>query len=518
MTSEERGSQLFSEAIRSLEDGDPDRAEQQFIGALSNLDKKHHLAILALKSLVSITSNKGDFDAAIDWSLKLLESQTGALGHTHADVSKTVMNIATMCETLGKHDIAQEVKELHQYASAAERAHKAQQVKNIRSTAKSVEEEKELDDDEYDEKVATFGEYWKRQKQQWRTGIAQAGGLIVTIVFLIGLGIIAGGLVGLKVLATTDQHNLEMSKPIERNDGTTGATTYIAADNRVEIQFVTPTKVDITIDDGKVTLPFNTYGYSALEIGDLLLSSPLEKEYWLQLNPDGLTDGKRTFLHERHMDREMLAQIVNVADMAGRYYKKNKVYPDAISAIGDFTYFNPYTQRTDYPLIQVVTAPGHANPDEFLHGIFKGALWPGEPMLYPGCINIGHISHERNMSVPETLVIHGCNRYSRFFTTSTGDPYYLVFQKGEQKVPSAPKLEFMRDVSRVCVLDVAPSWAGLVQLLITARFALFFFALALLYFAIAGLFDNMTTRKVALSFGLISVLLSLGAVYLAWFY
>ena len=517
MTNEERGSQLFSEAIRALEDDDPERAEQLFIGALTNLEKKHHLAILSLKSLVTITSNKGDFDGAIDWSLQLLEAQTGALGHTHSDVSRTVMNIATMCETLGKHDIAKEVKELHQYASAAERAQKAQQVKNIRTTSKSAQVDEEPEEDEYDEKVATFGEYWKRQKQQWRANISQAGGLIVSLVCLVAVGVLFGGLFGLKLLYSAE-HNRELSQPKTSIDGSTSPTRYITADNRVELQFVTPTKMDAQIDANKLTLPFKTYGYSAIEIGDLLMSLPFEKELWLQRNPDGLTDGKRTFLHDRHMDRDMLAQIVNVADMSSRYYKRRKVYPDTIAEIGDFTYFNPYTQRKDYPLIQVVTAPGHSDPAPFLNSLHRGALWPGEPMLYPGCINIGHISHQRNMSVPETLVIHGCNRNSRFFTTSTGEPYFVVFEKGEQKQPTAPKLDFLRGVSRVCVLDIDPSWAGLVQMLITARFVLFFALLFMTFYAIAGLFDNETTKKVAFGFGTIFLVISLACVYLAYFY
>ncbi|MBX3077150.1 tetratricopeptide repeat protein [Candidatus Obscuribacterales bacterium] len=517
MTSEERGSQLFSEAIRALEDDNPERAEQLFVGALNNLEKKHHLAILSLKSLVTITSNKGDFDAAIDWSLQLLEAQTGALGHTHADVSRTVMNIATMCETLGKHDIAKEVKELHHYASTAERAQKAQQVKNIRTTAKSVDEDKEPEEDEYDEKVATFGEYWKRQKQQWRAAVSKAGGLIVTFVFLLLLGAMVGGLFGLKMLYT-GEHNSELSQPKTGIDGSGSPTRYITADNRVELQFVSPTKMEAQIDGEKVLVPFSTYGYSPLEIGDLLMSLPFEKELWLHRNPDGLTDGKRTYLHDRHMDRDMLAQIANVADMSSRYYKKRKVYPDKITEIGDFTYFNPYTQRNDYPLIQVVTAPGHSDPGPFLGSIQKGALWPGEPMLYPGCINIGHISHQRNMSVPETLVIHGCNRNSRFFTTSTGDPFYLVFEKGEQKQPTAPKLNFLRDISKVCVLDIAPAWAGLVQMLITARFVIFFALLFIIFYAIAGMFDNDTTKKVAYGFVTIFLLLALTCIYFAYFF
>jgi len=517
MTTEERGSQLFSEAIRSLEDGESDRAEQLFIGALNNLDKKHHLAILSLKSLVTITSNRGDFDSAIDWSLKLLESQTGALGHTHADVSRTVMNIATMCETLGKHDIAREVKELHQYASQAERAQKAQQVKNIRTTAKQVHEEQPLEEGAYDAQSATIHTYMRKQGEQIQDKIEGASAVLMSVLFMAIVLVFYGAFFGMK-LAYTGEHNRDLAQPREGADGVSAPTKFISADNRVEFQFVTPTKVDVTVDDKKVALPFNSYGYSGIEIGDLMLTLPFVKEYWVMLNPDGLTDGRRSFINERAADREVLAQIATVADTASHYYKKNKAYPDNITEIGDFTYFNPYTLRKDYPLIQIVTAPGHSTPEGFLYSLRKGALWPGESTLYPGCINIAHVSHRMNMSVPETIVIHGCNRYGRFFSQSTGDPYYIVFEKGMQLEPRAPKLEFLQDVTRICVLDIDPTWSGLVLWLITARFVLFFGLLFALFYAIAGRFGNDSTKRVAYIFGTVFLVLSLVCIYFAWFF
>ncbi|MDZ4835105.1 MAG: hypothetical protein SGJ27_15120 [Candidatus Melainabacteria bacterium] len=518
MSNEERGSQLFSEAIRSLEDGDNARAEQLLIGALNNLDKKHHLAILSLKSLVTISSNKSDFDAAIDWSLKLLESQTGALGHTHADVSRTVMNIATMCETLGKPEIANQVKELHQYASAAERAQKARQVKNIRTTAKSAQTEEEPTEDQFDEKAATLPEYLARQSQNWRGSLTQMNGLTVSIIFLVALGLVCGSLVALK-FCYSDEHNRNFSQPRPRMDGTTGPLRYTSADNRVEAQFVLPTKVEIDIDTKKRTFPYNCYGYDITEIGDLMIRSPLEKEYWLMRNPDGLVDeAGRAYLHERLADRQLLSHILNVADMAERFYKKNKRYPDNVREIGDFSYDNPYTLRRDNPLIQIVTVPGHRSPQAFLTGLSKGELWPGEATLYPGCINIAHVSHRTNMSVPETLVIHGCNGWSRFFTQSTGQPYYLVFERGARIEPHSPKLTFLNDISRVCVLDISPAFANLALLLIKARFVLLFGLLFIASYAVAGLFSTDATKKVAFWFGTVYLVIALACAYLAWFY
>lgn len=514
---EQRGSHLFSEAIRALEDGDNDRAEQLFIGVLNNLDQRHHQAILSLKSLVTISTNRSDFDAAIDWSLKLLEAQTGAMGHTHADVSRTVMNIATMCETLGKHDIANQVKELHHYASAAERAQKAQQVKNIRTTGKSAQLDEEPSEDAFDEEAATLPEYLSRQRENWKGSLTGASGLTISIAFVVALGLVLGLLFAMK-LGYSDEHNRNFSQPRERSDGSTGPLRYTSADNLVEAQFVSPTKVEFDIATKKKILPYNLYGYSITEIGDLLMRLPFEKEYWLMRNPDGLTDeGGRSFLHERLPDRQLLAQVLNIADMAEKFYKRKKRYPDSISEIGDFTYDNPYTLRRDTPLIQVVTAPGHGTSQAFLAGLSRGALWPGEPTLYPGCINIAHVSHSTNMSVPETLVIHSCNRWSRFFTQSTGQPYFLVFEKGAQLQPKTPKLTFLNDINRVCILDFSPGFAGLILLLIKARFFLFFLALFLASYAVAGLLPHEATKKVAFWFGTAYLVLGLVCIYFAYF-
>jgi hypothetical protein len=518
MTNEERGSQLFSEAIRSLEDGDNDRAEQLLIGALNNLEKRHHLAILSLKSLVTISTNKSDFDAAIDWSLKLLEAQTGALGHTHADVSRTVMNIATMCETLGRPEIAAEVKELHKYASAAERAQKARQVKNIRTTAKSVQSEDEPTEDEFDEKAATFPEYVARQTENLSSALSKASGLSVTIAFLVALGLVCGTVVALKFTYTED-HNREFSQPRPRMDGTNGPLRYTSADNKVEAQFTSPTKVEFDIAEKKRSFPYSCFGYSLTEIGELLTHLPFEREYWLMRNPDGLVDESgRALLHEQLPDRQLLAQVLNVADMGDRFYKKKKRYPDNISEIGDFSYDNPYTLRRDNPLVQVVTAPGHGSPDAFLNGLQNGALWPNEAVLYPGCINIAHVSHRTNSSVPETMVIHACNRWSRFFTQSSGQPYFFILQRGVQLEPKNTPLTFLNDINRVCILDVAPAFAGLVLLAIKARFVIFFGLLFAASYAVAGLFSNEVTKKVSFWFGTIYLLLALVSAYFAWFF
>lgn len=518
MTNEERGSQLFSEAIRSLEDGDNDRAEQLLIGALNNLDQKHHLAILSLKSLVTISTNKSDFDAAIDWSLKLLEAQTGAMGHTHADVSRTVMNIATMCETLGKPEIANQVKELHQYASEAERAQKARQVKNIRQTAKSAQLEEEPTEDDFDEKAATLPEYLKRKRESWRGSLTGASGLTVSIAFIVALGLVVGSLFAMK-LTYSNEYNRNFSQPRERTDGSIGPLRYTTADNLLEAQFVTPTKVEFDVELKKKPFNYNLYGYNITEIGDLLMRPPWEKEYWMMRTPDGLVDEVgRTYLHERLPDRLLLTQVLNVADMAARFYKKNKRYPDNISELGDFSYDNPYTLRRDNPLVQIVTAPGHAPPDQFLKGLGRGALWPGEPVLYPGCINIAHVSHRTNMAVPESLVIHACNRWSRFFTQSAGQPYFLLYEKGDQLQPTTPKLTFLNDIQRVCILDFSPGFAGMLLLFIKARFFLFFLALFMASYAVAGIFANEVTKKVAFWFGTVYLVLALVCIYFAWFY
>ena len=122
------------------------------------------------------------------------------------------------------------------------------------------------------------------------------------------------------------------------------------------------------------------------------------------------------------------------------------------------------------------------------------------------------------MSVPETLVIHACNRWSRFFTQSTGQPYFLVFEKGVQLQPKSPKLTFLNDINRVCVLDFSPGFAGMLLLLIKARYFLFFLALFMASYAVAGFFSIEITKKVAFWFGTIYLVLALVCIYFAWFF
>ncbi len=502
---EERGSHLFSEAIRSLEDGNLDRAEALFIDVLDNLEKRHHHAILSLKSLVTISTDRGDFDTAIDWSLRLLDAQTGALGHTHADVSRTVMNIATMCETQGRPDIAREVKELHQYALAAERATKAQQVKTLRESRKTVEDETP-DEADYDVTRLTLQELVAKSTHNFYEKIDTGKAPYVSMIFLGVLGILFVVIFALKLCYSTE-HNELLSSSQPR---------FSAADDRIKIQFVTPRIAEVTIDDKrKLKLPFSCYGYNAIEIADLLMLLPTENEYWLKRTPDGLIDRAGTeFFSETHTDREILALMASLQVSADSYYKRNKLYPDSLKQLGDFTYRNPYTKRMDYPLMQSVDIPGRLSPDKYLQTLKRGALWEDEPILYPGCVNICHLSRKTNSSVPESLVIQGCNKQGRFFHKSDGSPYVVVCERGlpEKTLP----LTVFDRTGRICLLDIHPAWASLVLLLIMCRHGIFFSLLGAAFFSLSGRFAGDTPKRVAIGIG--ALLFGLGAVclVLAW--
>ncbi len=502
---EERGSHLFSEAIRSLEDGNLDRAESYFIDALKNLEKRHHHAILSLKSLVTISTDRGDFDTAIDWSLKLLDAQTGALGHTHADVSRTVMNIATMCETQGRPEIAREVKELHQYALAAERATKAQQVKTLRESRKTIEDD-QPDGTDYDVGRLTLQELVVKSTQNFYRNIDTGTAPYVSMVFLSALTMVFIFLFAMKLCYSTE-HNVLISGSQPR---------FSAADDRIKIQFVSPKNVDITIDDKRtLKFPFFCYGYSAIEIADLLTVLPTEKEYWLKRTPDGLIDRAGTeFFSESHTDREILALMSSLQVSADSYYKRHKLYPDSLKLIGDFTYKNPYTKRIDYPFMQSVDIPGKLKPDKYVQTLKRGTLWDDEPILYPGCVNICHLSRKTNSSVPETLVIQGCNKQGRFFHKSDGSPYVVICERGlpEKVLP----LTMFDRTWRVCLLDIHPAWANIVLLVLICRHALFFSALGAAFFALSGKFDGDTPKRVAIGLG--ALMFGIGAVCLviAW--
>lgn len=497
---QERGSEFFSQAIKTLEEGDWDKAEQLFIAALNNLGNKHHLSVLALKSLVTISSNKGELEKSLDWSLQLLDAQSVTLGLNHADTSRTVSNIITMCVTLGKTSLAEEVKELALYAREAEKTTRTQQAAQLRT--RNVGAKPPAADERDEETAGLITMTGKALPEFWDKTQDAPTALVILFVVLL-LTTTFGTLAALKFTfnSAANQHVYQAD------------TTFMLADNSRELSYESPFRMQVAVPGEKLILPFKVFGHDIREIGDLLLSSVIEKEYWLALTPDGFDDQTgATFFKTSSKELIVLRQVNNIIENAEALYKNRRGYPDKLSEIGDFSYRNPFTLRRDYPIIQVVSILGHEDPNLILSRLTTGGRWGEEPAAYPGGINCAHVSRKTNTSVPETFIIHAYNRYGQFFTRSDGSLYVITLQKGQQVRPRIPANP-LRGVGIVRILDLAPGLAPTLLWIFMYRLTLFYGVIAFVVGVIGMIWRDEKAKAFCFVVSLISIIVAVTAAF-----
>jgi|AGTN01.1.fsa_nt_gi hypothetical protein len=495
---QERGSEFFSQAIKTLEEGDWDKAEQLFIAALNNLGNKHHLSVLALKSLVTISSNKGELEKSLDWSLQLLDAQSVTLGLNHADTSRTVSNIITMCVTLGKTSLADEVKELAQYAREAEKSTRTQQAAQLRK--RNVGRPPPQEDEQDEETAGLITMTGKALPELWdKTQDAPSALAIVFVVLL--LTTTFGTLAALKFTFNSDA-NQRVYAP---------QTTYMLADNSRELRYESPFKMEVAVPGEKLSIPFKAFGYDFREIGDLLLSSIIEKEHWLALTPDGFEDQTGAlFFKSSSKELIVLRQVNSIVENAEVLYKRQRVYPDKLSEIGDFSYRNPYTLRRDYPVIQVVSILGNDDPNVILGRLTTGGRWGDEPASYPAGINCAHVSKKTNTSVPETFIIHAYNKYGQYFTRNDGSLYVITLQKGQLVQRSSSSHPF-RGVGVIRILDLAPGLAPTLLPIFMYRLTLFYGLITFVLGVVGLIWRDEKARAFCFLLSLISLIVGVVA-------
>ena len=89
----------FTTAIECLEAGDLARAEKLFNLTIKKLGPAHNQSHLSYKSLISIATENGEYGKALTVSLDLLDAQINTFGIRHAETSRTINNIYTLCNT-----------------------------------------------------------------------------------------------------------------------------------------------------------------------------------------------------------------------------------------------------------------------------------------------------------------------------------------------------------------------------------------------------------------------------------
>ncbi|MBX9691785.1 MAG: hypothetical protein K2Z81_05330 [Cyanobacteria bacterium] len=418
-TQDEQGSKLFKEAIDTLEAGLFDDAAPIFEQVIEALGETHHLSILSYKSLVTITSNRGDFHKSLDWSLLLLESQGKTLGYSHADTTKTVNNICTMCITLGKRDIAEEVRQLAKDASDKERTKRSKQVRDLRAR-NPLEDLPQDTTQEIVEKNPSVGQAFGLMVKSTRDM-----GTLVSVGFILLLVVCIFGTLAAFKLAFSESSLPSSVDP---------KTTYVSTDGTTTINFPSANEVLVGDEQSKRSCRF-FYGNDIKELGDLLLCPIPCKEYILVATPDKLIEeGRRKLFKKDSPEIGMLQHRNKIIQLASEFYDKNQLYPDTLEELGEISYDNPFTLRKDYPLVQNIEIPAQMNFQQFFSNLAEGQRWDGEAAFYPGALNCGHVSSKLSSNAAESFIIHACDGDGRLFRTKTGNSIAFL-QRGRRIDP-----------------------------------------------------------------------------------
>ena len=303
----------------------------------------------------------------------LLEAQGELLGYSHADTSRTVQNICTMCVTLGKTEIAEEVRQLAKDASDKEKIERSAQVKELRSRDALRAEDEETEDTE-DQGPPTVGE----ALSQISSSILSTGAVPALLLVFSIVGVI---FIPLAVLSFT--YSDTSLPPHLAKD-----STFVTINGDSEVSITSGSRVSLSGADSRRDAALIVNGRDARELGELLLNPLTKSEYLLRAVPEGLIDSNGRIIFKTEAEEfAIIKQQEEVARAANEFYTREQRYPEEIDQLGDLSYENPFTLRKDSPLIQSVTIPAQANAKQYIDGLTAGARWEGEAAFYPGAIN-----------------------------------------------------------------------------------------------------------------------------------
>lgn len=476
----------FTEAIKCLETGNLEEAETMFLKLIQDFGADNEHSQLSYKSLIGIYSEMSEYTAALNTSLDLLDAQVKTNGIRHADTTKTINNIYTLCNTLGKHELAKEIMSM---AKAAEE-------KTVKSSVKKMrKEEAELEPEEEEGKIELPGAETMIGKitAPVNSAFDMMGRRLKRVVclFLLTLFtvIIFGGLSTLRYL----------EKPITSDEEDILSKSYISSSADIDLQFSQTGKAVFKLGSKKFELPTTFVYDSWSRIGSLLLTPVTAKEFWLFRNAQGINGlGNYTLYASDSTELDTITMMRNLARKANTDFHKNQGYPYEFK--GDdsklFTFTNPYTLRVDYPIVQEVKLPDKRfrTMDEALLALKRGSTWTQEAFAYPGAINCGRIVAETKNSFIERFVIHGYDRYANLITQSDGNAFLLVSSGGEMETGFQTSKSDLSGASRIAIISKSLSgYAALFKY----RLTIFYSILGLSYLLIARFIPDKVASVIA---------------------
>lgn len=473
--SDQTDASYFTSAIECLESGDLDRAEELFKLTIQKLGNQHNQAHLAYKSLISIASEKGEYNRALNISLDLLDAQINTFGIRHAESSRTINNIHTLCNTLGKHELA---KEIMQMAKDAEQKTVASSVKKLRGDKEELLEEEE-EKIELPGAQTMIGKITEPVNSLFSIMGKRLKRLVCMILVLTLLGTIFGALFALQYLETGRADEI---KALSRQD-------YYSADGSIKLDFTKRGAAAFEIGDKTLELPTSFYRNPSGNIGSLLLTPINTREFWIYKTPQGIDGlGDFTLYGSGSEEMELIALMTNIISVSNRLYEDQKQYPESFKEGMEnermFVYKNPFTQREDYPIVQQLKLPDQRFKDinQLLGALHAGGTWTNETSLYPGTINCLHVTAETENSFQEKFIIHGCDRYGRLITDASNGTYLLISTGGVTEKRNAQTGAAIKGATRISIID--QSMAGLAPLL-QYRLTLFYAFLGILFLGVA---------------------------------
>lgn len=500
MTDKNQEPSPFTRAIESLESGDTARAEALFKQTIKELGPTNNQSLLSYKSLISLATEDNNYTKALNISLDLLDAQIQALGIRHSDCTRTLNNIHTLCNTLGNKELAEEIMAM---AREAERATVATSVKRLRTNDELLEEEEEKELPG----ARTIFMMPIAPIKDWVDSLGEKIKSTLSILLLVGVPVVLFAIFGVLYLL-----GLQSS-----GDGALAAgRTYLAGGGLVSLT-MDGGKAVFNLGDRKITQGYQAFSGSDFDLGRLMLAPPWGREYWMELRPEGLVNAAGLMFYRADSpELEIISHMQNVMVAADRCYREERSYPESFNKddVYHFDYDNPFTSRLDYPVVTSVKLPDKRFKDrnQLFAYLRAGGTWPGEPAIYPGAINCGHIVSETQTSYFDDFVVHGCNRLGRPFKGTDGTTLLFVSERGTLKEqPPMPATGILASTG-IYVWTGAQS-PGI--FLLANRLCLFYGALAIAYLALGRLLKEPKSRLVANLLGFVALVVTILNV-MAW--
>ncbi len=501
-------SPTFSEAVRCLEAFDFEKAEGLFRQTIKELGPTHHQSLLSYKSLISISSQNNDYTNALYLSLDLLDAQTKTFGARHIECSKTVNNIYTICNTLGDRELAEEILKM---VKEFEKTSMSEGVKKLR-TSKGYDE---MEQEEARKELAQ-SPVKRAVKQAKSLGDPENAGITGYLVLIVAIGCV--------VVLMGAAFGLGLTRGSTLKQGLSSqALQYTQADGLLSLKF-SDTQATLASSGGSKgsgserNLSYDAYAPNLANIAALLVSNPLDKEFWMIKGEEKLIGQNNTaFYSDKAQEQIVLQTMQETLEGANKAYVENRAYPD--EPLGkSVRYENPFTKRNDYPFIHKAKVSykdtTYGTKEAFMAHMEKGGTWPGEPALYPGCINCCHLSIETNSSYLDSFVVHACDGSGRIFDGNGGKKLVLCSERGETITNAALKNAALEKASVLSVWMEPSAHPDIIILLLQMRQAFLCAILAFPFFFLALVIPHPNVKSASGVIGLIFLILSVALMAL----